>query len=532
MPTGTSLRCALCPSKRTPILGSGPRDARVMIVGEGPAREEDKRGQFFVGRSGRELDSQYLPLAGLDRSQCYVTNVTHCSLPGYRNPEPDLCASCSGKFLEAELTKVQPEVVIPLGALACQVFGIHLGSRFSVPVVASYQSWTGICWPGYHPAAALRSPGSDMAVKTQYGFERLREFLAGNLDLPVDAHPAPAYKLLRDARSVEQAWSWGAALGGPKLGLPYHVVATDTETARGRYNLWCASWSHVPGTGFVVLRSDEDAWAALSRLLSTWRGRLLGHNLAFDLDVYMRAGVSLDWHLENPRRTADTMVKAYHKQYLPQALKPLAYRLCGMDMQGFDDLVTPWSMAKLARYLEDAHARLYEVMYSPVAKRRRDKATGKLVPVTVMAADKALGREWGYLLTKLGRLLLQVQDAEAAGRGVQPADESGEDQGQGWDQDRQDRQGSHYSLNEPTDGRADTGEVWDPWKRLSTQWHDHDRDILTGLCGPWPEKSIEDVPLDLVVRYSARDSDATLRVLLAMEAARQANPLARPRVWL
>ncbi|HUS16504.1 MAG TPA: uracil-DNA glycosylase, partial [Chloroflexia bacterium] len=56
------------------VFGSGPPDARLMLIGEAPGEHEDRQGIPFVGPAGRLLD-RALAEVGLDRSALYVTNV-------------------------------------------------------------------------------------------------------------------------------------------------------------------------------------------------------------------------------------------------------------------------------------------------------------------------------------------------------------------------------------------------------------------------------------------------------------------------
>ncbi|MBV8740887.1 MAG: TIGR03915 family putative DNA repair protein, partial [Sinobacteraceae bacterium] len=67
-------RCELWRHATQAVLGEGPRDAAIMLVGEQPGDEEDLRGRPFVGPAGQKLD-QLLLRAGLDRRQLYVTNA-------------------------------------------------------------------------------------------------------------------------------------------------------------------------------------------------------------------------------------------------------------------------------------------------------------------------------------------------------------------------------------------------------------------------------------------------------------------------
>ena len=51
--------CRLCPlweTRTNLVFGVGNPNARVMIVGEGPGRNEDLQGEPFVGAAGKNLD--------------------------------------------------------------------------------------------------------------------------------------------------------------------------------------------------------------------------------------------------------------------------------------------------------------------------------------------------------------------------------------------------------------------------------------------------------------------------------------------
>jgi uracil-DNA glycosylase len=48
------------------------------MIGEGPAEQEYKQDKVFAGKTGQELDQQYLPLAGLQREDVYLSNAAKC----------------------------------------------------------------------------------------------------------------------------------------------------------------------------------------------------------------------------------------------------------------------------------------------------------------------------------------------------------------------------------------------------------------------------------------------------------------------
>ena len=61
-------KCGLAETRHHVVFGTGPRDAEVMCIGEGPGENEDLQGLPFVGRGGQLLD-EMLELIDLSRDQ-------------------------------------------------------------------------------------------------------------------------------------------------------------------------------------------------------------------------------------------------------------------------------------------------------------------------------------------------------------------------------------------------------------------------------------------------------------------------------
>lgn len=116
------------------VCGEGPADAEVFLIGEQPGDQEDKAGRPFVGPAGRILDKA-LTEAGLARDEVYLTNaVKHFkwTVKGKRRIHQRPSASeiaAERPTLHAELEKIDPAVVVVLGATAGQAL---FGSRFRV----------------------------------------------------------------------------------------------------------------------------------------------------------------------------------------------------------------------------------------------------------------------------------------------------------------------------------------------------------------------------------------------------------------
>ncbi|MEV6609679.1 UdgX family uracil-DNA binding protein [Kutzneria sp. NPDC051319] len=164
--------CELYKDATQTVFGEGPADARLFLVGEQPGDREDVEGAPFVGPAGKLLDRALVD-AGIDRAEVYLTNaVKHFkfTLPErgkrriHKKPGQGEVSACR-PWLLAELDRVEPELVVLLGATAASAL---LGSGFrltrhrgeiveleqGVPAVATV-----------HPSAVLRAPDREAAYQ-------------------------------------------------------------------------------------------------------------------------------------------------------------------------------------------------------------------------------------------------------------------------------------------------------------------------------------------------------------------------------
>jgi uracil-DNA glycosylase family 4 len=146
--------CRLAETRNNVVFGVGDPDARLMLVGEAPGRNEDLQGEPFVGAAGQLLD-ELLGSIGITRGEAYIANVLKCRPPGNRDPKEDEIDSCKG-YLREQIRMIQPEVVVTLGNFA---------TKLLVPTEVGITRMRGrrIDWwlgatliPTFHPAAALR----------------------------------------------------------------------------------------------------------------------------------------------------------------------------------------------------------------------------------------------------------------------------------------------------------------------------------------------------------------------------------------
>lgn len=178
----TCTRCSLAATRTKVVFGSGDPAARLVLVGEGPGRDEDLCGEPFVGRSGKLLDRLVEEELGMRRASCYIANVVKCRPPQNRDPKPDEMAACR-PFLDRQLELVSPAVVVTLGNVATRAL---LGTADGIRSVRgrAYPFGDAMLVPTYHPAAALRS-GGEVVAEMRADLVRAKRLLA-------DARRAPA----------------------------------------------------------------------------------------------------------------------------------------------------------------------------------------------------------------------------------------------------------------------------------------------------------------------------------------------------
>lgn len=157
-----------CPLKKTATrlcYADGNPDARVMLVGEAPGRDEDIQGKPFVGRSGQLLD-RMLAAIGLSRqsqereASVFITNAIFWRPPGNRTPTEAETAMCL-PFLLRTIELQKPDVIVCLGATPA-----HRLSGRSDGILKMRGKWTAATvggrnvplLPTLHPAYLLRQP--------------------------------------------------------------------------------------------------------------------------------------------------------------------------------------------------------------------------------------------------------------------------------------------------------------------------------------------------------------------------------------
>lgn len=163
---GSCTDCKACPlgsAGRTQVVfGVGNPETKIMFVGEGPGRDEDIKGEPFVGRAGQLL-TKIIEAMGLTREQVYISNVVKCRPPENRTPLPDESAICKDLMLLKEIDIIKPSVICTLGATATKAL---LGEDIKITSARGvFHDFNGIAvMPTYHPAYLLRNPAEKRTV--------------------------------------------------------------------------------------------------------------------------------------------------------------------------------------------------------------------------------------------------------------------------------------------------------------------------------------------------------------------------------
>ncbi len=155
--------CDLYRSATRAVFGEGPASSKIVFIGEQPGDEEDRSGRPFVGPAGRLFD-RALTEAGIDRATVYVTNaVKHFKFEErgkrriHKKPSAAESRACR-PWLEAEMTAIQPELLVCLGATAAQsVFGVEYRVTQQRGIFQEH-AWAPQATSTVHPSAILRAP--------------------------------------------------------------------------------------------------------------------------------------------------------------------------------------------------------------------------------------------------------------------------------------------------------------------------------------------------------------------------------------
>ncbi len=146
--------CRLWKSRKKAVPGEGPKNAKVMFIGQAPGKQEDATGRPFVGKAGKFLNV-LLDEIGLERRKCFITSVVKCFPPKNRPPKADEARICIENHLSRQIELINPKLVVLLGRIAQRYVPEDLLSGRIVLKTA-------------HPAAGMRFPKIRRKMKRDF----------------------------------------------------------------------------------------------------------------------------------------------------------------------------------------------------------------------------------------------------------------------------------------------------------------------------------------------------------------------------
>jgi len=150
-------QCSLHESRTQTVFGVGDINADWLFIGEAPGKDEDIKGEPFVGRAGRLLN-EIIFASGLSRESVFIANILKCRPPNNRDPKQEEVESCF-VYLKKQIELINPKIIIAVGKIAAQQLldtdqtmadlrgSTHFFGENNIPLVVIY-----------HPAYLLRSP--------------------------------------------------------------------------------------------------------------------------------------------------------------------------------------------------------------------------------------------------------------------------------------------------------------------------------------------------------------------------------------
>lgn len=300
--------CAGCPSE--PLnqgfaFGEGDTSARVMFIGEALGETEAIEGKPFVGGTGRMLRTM-LWQAGFLPHQYYLTNVVKCRPPANRIPNSVEIDVCTSRYLNKEVERVAPRVLVPVGDTALNYCLPHPPAGITQVRGHVFEQDHRQVIPIVHPSFVARGNPEYWAI-TVCDLKRIKD----HADHP---HSVARRERLNIQPSLQDINLMVERILDERLAVAFDIETLgELETTniicigfawspidalcvpflrRGGYNYWHNDWE------------ERKAWQACCKLFSSDVLKITQNGFTFDLPVLADLGVVFKRHT-----VVDTLIK-------------------------------------------------------------------------------------------------------------------------------------------------------------------------------------------------------------------------------
>ena len=185
--------CDLAKTRANVVFGSGDATAKLAIVAEGPSAADNHTTFPFSGPAGNLLD-EVLAANALTRGDIWLTNIIKCRAASHRGgvlknrpPKASEIKACA-KWLDGELTLMQPSVILCMGAPAAKAL---IGRSFRITeergVWFTDTRYAPFAMATFNPAYVLRQEGENFTSLRQIVIDDIAEavqMLQEAVDIP------------------------------------------------------------------------------------------------------------------------------------------------------------------------------------------------------------------------------------------------------------------------------------------------------------------------------------------------------------
>lgn len=313
-------KCNLHANSAQPlIMGDGPDNAQLMIVGEVPGKVEDKKGRPFVGESGQVLRSMLME-AGVDPDDCYITNVCKCMTYKHADPKVGEIKSCV-PMLRREIELVKPNLVLLLGNTPLKEFHGKSGITALRGIEFVSEKYGVKCLATFHPANIVRGD----KAKEPYIRRDINKAVRLMESSEITAFDEP--KIYRVNTVEEVRWLKDELLAAEEVAFDLETSSLNMFDEDAHVLMISFAWAWDKAA-YVVLdhpenKLEDDTWDEIVEILEEFflsDVPKIGHNIKFDIK-WLRA--VLEIQVNGP--LFDTMLAHYAtNELIPHGLKLLS----------------------------------------------------------------------------------------------------------------------------------------------------------------------------------------------------------------
>ena len=347
----------LTDSSLDPVPGSGPSNAKIVLVGEAPGADEDVEGVPFVGRSGKYLRERLLRLAKIKPSEVRFVNVVRCHPHKNRDPYKREIEACL-PFLEREIELVSPQIILSVGAVATRTLLPGVSLRSSHGQVFEYKGIPTVVL--YHPAGVDRAvPKKTLEDDYKSVRAKVKQYWAVKRGESIQRTLVDDYDLYDELEGMLDSLEDGDRFG-------FDIETNETEWARqvkkspdpisnslagiafsfhhlGEYQTYyIPTCDHPDVAGLWERMGFESEEGLISRLAgkveqATLRGAVpVIHNAKFEFQSLRKYGM---WTDSLPSKFIDTMIMAHDLGHETVGLKDIVKRVYGVSQTTFEEAV-------------------------------------------------------------------------------------------------------------------------------------------------------------------------------------------------